>query len=1243
MLCKPIMHVVLVGLVLGGIALGCQPALYGQTATATVSGVITDAQRAVVPGATVTLTNSATSAARQITTAIDGTFVFAQVQPGTYDVKVEMTGFKTVIREGIQVLVGTPLTVNVQLELGELSEKIVVEGGEVKINTQDATIGNAFQSSQIQQLPLEGRNVAALLSLQPGVVFIGEFSTDSRNGSVNGGKSDQANVTLDGIDVNDQQNRTAFTSVLRVTTESVREFRVTTTNANADLGSSSGAQVSLVTKSGTNKFHGSAFESHRNTVTTANDFFLKRSQLAQGQPNKPPKLLRNVFGGSLGGPVFKDRLFFFLSYEGRRDASEVAAARIVPSMDLRNGFLKYKNTAGQTVTLSPDQVKALDPLGVGPSAAVLSVFKKYPAPNDNSLGDGINFVGFRFGSPISVNLNTYIARLDYNVTNSHTLFWRGNLQNDKSISAQQFPGGVPTSTNLDNSKGMAVGDNLTLTPRLTNGFRYGYTRQGTESAGASTVAAVSFRSLTDLYPLTRSSTRITPVHNLVDDVSWVKGTHTFSFGANLRFIRNSRSNLSNSFPSATTNSSWLIGNATELQPKDLSATTAVAYRDASMALLGIVSLGTARYNYDRSGTALPVGAPVARTFGADEYEMYAQDSWRIKPNFTVTYGVRYNLYSPPWETNGNQVAPDIRLGDWFNLRGGNAAQGIPSSAAPAISFDLAGPANNRRSFYDWDKNNFAPRLALAYSPGFTKGFLAKLTGGPGRTSIRAGAGVAYDRIGSALAVTFDSTGSFGLSTSLTNPASTLNAATAPRFTGLNDLPASLLPPAPQAGFPVKYPSLFAITFGLDDNIITPYSINMNLSIQRELPRNFTFEAAYVGRESRKLLIQSDLAMPLNLKDMASGSTYFQAAQQLIALAGTPILQVPKIPFFENVFPALATTAGALNSKSAYAARKFSTFNPGVPNETQLTPTQVAWYLYNQFYGPSYVNALQDIDARCIVACSKFGPYAFFDDQFSSLAAWRSVAPASFHSMQLMLRKRFSQGLQFDFNYTFGKSIDWSSGVERSGAFGGGFIANPWIPGQRKAVSDYDLTHQFNANWVAELPFGRGKWIANSSNSLLNGFIGGWQVSGIFRETSGFPIGVINGRFFPTNWQINGLATLKGQAPQTETTKTPTPNIFPNPSQAIQSFKNTVAGESGSRNVLRGDGFFSIDLGVGKSWKLPAEGHLIQFRWETFNLTNSARFDVNSLSLTLDTATTFGNYGAMLNNPRVMQFLLRYEF
>jgi hypothetical protein len=1256
------------GLTLAALFIGAATA-FGQSSS--LSGTVLDPQGNAVAGATITATNVATGAARATTSSKDGAYQIPQLAPGAYRVRAEAPGFSGITLEDVQVLVSTSVTLNITFkQVGAVSDTVTVQGGESIINTSDASIGNTFNERQIRQLPLEGRNVVGLLAAQPGVVFIGNTdadgnTTDMRNGSVNGGKSDQANVTLDGVDVNDQQNGFAFTSVLRVTLDSVQEFRVTTTNPNSDQGRSSGAQVSLITKSGSNQYHGSAYEFHRNTITSANDWFNN----ASGVPRQ--KLLRNVFGGALGGPVVKDRLFFFLNYEGRRDRREDSIARVVPSADLRSGIIKYSNNKGGITTLSPAQVKALDPAGIGADPASLALFNRYPLPNDNTVGDGLNFVGYRFKAPIKLDWNTYIARFDYNLTGSgrHLLFLRGNLQNDSDTTLPTFPGQQPAFTNLNNSKGLAAGYTTQITNTLVNAFRYGYTRQGIEQAGSATGNYVTFRNLSPIEGFSgtagieapaRSNGRIVPVNNFIDDLTWVKGSHSAAFGTNIRFIRNSRFSLQRSFPSASTNASWLLGTGADLRPADIGG-GAVAFSDSMMALLGIVSQGNAVYNFDRTGTVLGVGEPVERRFGADEYEFYGQDSWRVRQNLTLTLGLRYGLYSPPFETNGNQVAPNIRLGDWFNQRGVNASLGVPSNAAPPVSFDLSGPANGGRGFYDWDKNNFAPRFAFAYSPKFESGLLKALFGGAGRSAVRGGFSLAYDRIGAGLAVTFDQNGSFGLSSALTNPSSSLTSVTAPRFTGFNSIPAGILPalPAGSSTFPKKFPGgdddgSFAITFGMDDNIRTPYSMSANFSIQRELPKNMSIELAYVGHFGRKLLIQDDLAQPVNLLDPASKTSYYDAAKQLIAMGGRNLTTIPNIGFWENIFGSslAGITAQDLDGLYFSGPRKGTLFknNPGLAPGAVLSPTQIAYFLYSQFYAPDYTSALFDLDRGF---GSKFGLNAFFNDQFSALAAWRSVAPSSYNGFQAIFRKRFSQGLQFDFNYSLAKSFDWSSGAERSASFGGGFIVNAWQPGQRKSISDFDVTHSINVNSIYELPFGKGKYFGNSANKVADGFIGGWQLTGIFRWTSGLPTGVGNGRFWPTNWNITGFASRTGALPEQETTKnapaagaggTPGPNIFADPATALKSYANTLVGETGERNGLRGDGFFGIDVGLGKTWKLPIEGHKLQFRWETFNLTNTVRFDVNSLTLDLGAGrANFGKYSETLTNPRVMQFALRYEF
>ncbi|HEY3135662.1 MAG TPA: carboxypeptidase regulatory-like domain-containing protein [Blastocatellia bacterium] len=1240
--------------------------------TTTMSGTVTDPQGKVVGGATVSITNSATSASRDTKTNDDGSYVFNQIQPGTYTVRVEAKGFKTNVRENFELLVRTPATLNFQLEVGAVTETVNVSGGEVALNTHDATIGNTITAQQISRLPLEGQNIVSLLALQPGVTFIGNVTpeggtTDSRNGAVNGAKSDQANVTLDGVDVNDQQNGFAFNSVLRVTAASLQEFRVVTSNPNADMGRSGGAQVSLVTKGGTNNWHGSAYEFHRNTIFSANDFFSNAAGVfapddpavlagtaAVGAERVPrSKLLRNVFGASLGGPIRKDRLFFFLNYEGRRDSREASVVRTVPGNDLRKGTFTYLKCANadcsQTVISKLDAagVRALDPLHIGPNAEVLKVFNQYPAPNDNTVGDGLNTFGFRFNSPIHLRWNTYIARLDYNLTQSgnHTLFMRGNLQNDKDNSTQQFPGQSPRFINLTNSKGIAAGYNATLRQNLVNVARVGYTRQGTESAGSSPFAdshLVSFRTFDDLIPATRSLSRITPVWNVVDDVAWVKGPHSLQFGGNVRWIRNERTNFATSFHSAIVNKAWLLTNA-PIRPPMLADTST---DHAMAALLGLVDQVTARYNVGRNGNdffILPEGAPIVRRYGADEYEWYGQDSWRIKPNLTLTYGLRYSLYSPPWETRGLQVAPDFPLGKWFDIRGSAMEKGIPSNqSVPDISFVLSGPVNGGKGFYGWDKNNFGPRFAFAYSPNFKDGILKRLTGGEGRMAIRGGYSLIYDRIGGALAINADSGAlSFGLSTGLTNPAGSQEAATSPRFTGLTNIPSELLLPSPGIKFPAKYPTTeaaggFAITSAFDDGLETPYSQSLNFSISRELPGNMTFEVAYVGRLGRHLLLNYDMAMPLNLVDPASGMDYFTAAQALVKLdfANTPIANVPKIAFWENIYPGLATST--------------------------LTATQRAYTFYQlgshnaNGSGPDYTTSLfrLDVASSCVSRnrCSRFGPFALFNNQFSNLNALRSQANSNYHSLQLLLHRRFKNGLEVNANYVYSKSEDVSSTIERDGVLSGSLL-NSWAPRALKSVSSFDLTHQFNAGGLWEIPVGRGRHFASGANRWIDGIIGGWSFASIVRKTSGLPRSIGNGFQFPTNWEFTGSATLIGKVGETGAFKnviiSPSdtkggPNIFKDPLAAFAAFQFTMPGGVGNRNVIRGDGLFNIDSSLAKAWRIR-EGHSLQLRWEVFNVTNSVSFDTTLVGSDLDSRNTFGRYSSTLNGGRVMQFGLKYTF
>src|SRR5579864_7898572 len=387
-----------------------------------LNGSVTDPSGATVAGAKIVLTDTATGLQRTTASNSTGLYQFLDVPPGNYKLEAAASGFSPYLAAKVTLAVNTPSTINIKFRVAGIETSVTVEGQAPLINRTDASLGNSVEETQIAELPIADRNVVQLLSLQPGVAYLGNQSqdlqnTDTRSGAVNGMRSDQSNVTLDGIGVNDQNYGYAFTSVLNVPPDSVQEFRVTTANSNADSGYSSGAQVALATKTGTNNFHGSAYEYNRNTIFSANDPFLKASQLSSGQSNTAPKLLRNVFGVTFGGPIRKNRLFFFANYEGRRDAQGTSVLRDVPSATLRAGDLVYlcqRNKDGSLDTadcpggtvngvsgvqpgyyaLGPQQIKQIDPLHIGPSPAVEAVLNQYETPNENA-GDGSNILGYR--------------------------------------------------------------------------------------------------------------------------------------------------------------------------------------------------------------------------------------------------------------------------------------------------------------------------------------------------------------------------------------------------------------------------------------------------------------------------------------------------------------------------------------------------------------------------------------------------------------------------------------------------------------------------------------------------------------------------------------------------------------------------------------------------------------------------------------------------------------------------------
>jgi hypothetical protein len=1276
---------------------------WGQAMTS-LRGMITDPSGAAIPNATIHLVNADTNIERTTSSDAQGEYVFTEVLPGNYELVVEATGFAKHTQEKVTLLVHLPATINVAMKVGTAQETVTVTEQAPIINRTDATVGQTMGTVEMENLPLQAENMNLLLSLQAGVVYNGENLLtgyyDTRAGAVNGERSDQNNITLDGVSNNDEFNGFAFNGILPSTPFSVEEFRVTTSNYGATEGRSSGAQMALVTKGGTNNFHGSLYEFNRNTLGEANDWFLIQSEAANGQPNVPQHLVRNIYGGTIGGPIKKDRFFFFFNYEGRRQTFAQSVERAIPSSTLRDGIIEYgcaspalcpgmnvKGVSGTSYAipagfyaLGPTDLTKMDPLGIGPSPGALAYMNTYPQPNDPNYGDAPNFAGYRFGAPTKLTDNWYIGRLDYKITQNgnHMLFIRGEGVDDRNANPPFVPGRPPTTTTVDLAKGFVAGYTAVLGPHWVNNFRYGLTRDSYGSNGDSTLPWIFFRDMDqDVY---YSSGDTSPVYNIVDTLSWQKGTHNFQFGGNILLSRLNSWDTGISYSDGLTNADWIAAGGfankndglnpaciAEFGPANCTAADvfpAVAknfnhsYDFPLAAMMGIVSEVDGVFNYKianaTSASSLSQGIPIRRNWATGNYNLFFQDTWQARRNLSITYGLNYQLMTPMTETNGQQVTPSVNMGAWFAQRAYDMARGIPDNqvmGGALIGFSPSGSYYGKTGLYNLQTKNFAPRLGFAWTPESNWGLLKSLLG-EGKTVVRAGFGMYYDNFGPELAQSYSSVGEYGLSTDVTNPSATMTLAgggpdQSPRIgntlADMNNVPLSVLDnlgltPASSFNFPsVPSPGGFAIAHGIDQSVKTPYSYAADFSIQRELPGGMTLDLAYVGHFAHRLLSLDDIASPMNLVDTKSKIDYFTAAKQLSKLwrsgvtdsTFTDSMVGPTAAYWQDILTQQATykmcSTGATTADFLLAV--FDNAGPGCGT------------LYNE------TSENFDFDVLGIPSYPVTGAYSVYNSQYSSLWAWKSMSWSNYSAFELGLHRQMTHGLLFGFNYTYAHALDVESMAERGVHYLTDSVINAWDPRQMYGPADFDLRHQVNGYWVANLPFGKGRLIGQNVNGWVDALIGGWQLGGTGRWTSGFATSVFQGYVWPTNWDEMGWSDVTGQPIVTgRTIVNGYPNIFRDPTVAALGFDYAYPGESGIKNNVRGDGFFGLDMNLAKQWKIPhMESKSIEARWSVFNVTNSVRFDAYSMQDEWDAASSFGNYTTTITNPRVMEFALIFHF
>ena len=738
------------------ILLGAPSILLAQN-SASMVGTVTDATGAVLPDVTVVLSNKSTGLSYTQKTNRQGAYRFTGVPANEgYSVAFSHTGFSSSKVDKFTLPVGQVRTQDAKLVAGSIEVVSVAGANEVTLNTSDASIGNNIDVRKLDELPVYDRTngIASLFSLQAGVDF--------NSGSVTGARIDQTEVTVDGMDANDLAAGTTFAIIPPAPVDSVEQFGGTVAGLVPAVGTGSGGQFQLVTKSGANRWHGNINEYHRDTSTVANSWFNNFN----GLPRTP--LIRNQFGGNVGGAAIKDKLFFFFEINDSRIIQSSTSETTVPLANLlaTNPTLNYVNsnagcdssarlntTPNCISSLTAVQVKNLDPAGIGFDTNLLSFLKsRYGpfAPNDPAGGDGVNTGGYRFTYPTPDIDTTYVARVDYNLTRHQHIFARATVDRENSIyGAPVFPTDPVTRPFINRSYGYVASHVWTIGSNKVNQFYYGDSISKFSFANAYNPTGAnqfSFSGLGGPYSGNDGQKRRVPIPEFRDDFNWQIGSHSLTMGGLFKFIK-TNSNLINNFNfvGVGQQGSSLAGGLDAAQhPADLNQVGSGAtneYDSLFATSLGVIGVINTNYNYNKAAVAAAAGTGGPRAYRYFETEAYVGDTWKLTPKLTVTYGLRYQLYSVPYEAHGSESVEftnstdqqHTTINNYVQARLAQSAAGnITNGGLPIYSVELGGKANNGPNLYAPSYKDFAPRVAFAYhaSP---------------HTVINGSAGIVYDR------------------------------------------------------------------------------------------------------------------------------------------------------------------------------------------------------------------------------------------------------------------------------------------------------------------------------------------------------------------------------------------------------------------------------------------------------------------------------------------------------------------
>ncbi len=1221
------------------ILLGASALTLGQGTASRVTGTVLDQKGGAVPGATVTLSNEERKLVFTTETSDSGTYVFDSVQVATYTLTVEKQGFKRFISSGNKVDVNQPATINVTLEIGAISELVQVVGtAEVVQTSSSGNFGNSVEQKTLETLPIvgtRGRNPLSFINLQPGV------TPNANTGGgihVHGARDRAFNFTLDGVDINETSAGGSNFTPLRTNPDSLTEFQVVTSNFTAELGRSSGAQVTLVTRSGTSEFHGTIFEFYQTPRLQANAFINNLNR--QGKP----QFVQHIYGGSVGGPlplprfgeggssIYSGKTFFFVNLQRLRATETRSVTRTVYTASARQGIWRYVqgrqnipagaanavvDAAGNLLpglTARTYSVSANDPLGFGLDPTILGIINRTPLPNNFTVGDGLNTAGFTTTVPANQEKQyDFVTKIDHNFNERNAIYVRyaqgeqNTLSDTANDGTPRFPGFPNWVDTFRTPKNLAVNYRWSPTGSITNELVVGFNRFGfsfnNPDPNANSNPPFTFTNITNSINFTPpiNNLRRLTTYQLVDNLSLIQGSHTFKGGINFRYqkhddIRSSvaalNTNLAVDFSRTVNPPDATAHRITAAQLPGLNATDRNRLLSMINELLGRV--GNMSQAFVAAGDAFaPAGTPFLYDARYPEYDFYFQDTWKFRPNLTFDFGVRWEVKMTPRGGGINIILrPDrpIRLGE------------APNDAIKFVEGEL----------FDSDWNNLAPTAGFAWDPFKT-----------GKTSIRGNFRLAYDRMNTFIISSQILPNMPGTSTGVVNTSFGTGGGRV-----RNGLPVLA---------PVGSPSLLSQPPPFSTNSLTvfdpstrsPKTYQWGLSFQREVGFKSVLEVNYIGRKGIGLFGAYDVnQVNIFARDPRFNESFLEAFNTVRAGGDSPLINallsadvtrpagVSGSAHLRNTVASAAVTQGSVATAANSIAIRRNT-GAAVPVIVQGGFSPFFFRPYPQFSG-----ALRVLDSN----------------DFST-----------YHALEAQFKRRFGNGLGFQASYTLAKSMDTrsfdptfsvvSTGSAQSAS------STPFDNRDRRlnyARSDFDRRHSLQGYLVSDLPWGRGRRYLQNLHPVVNSIIGGWELGGVLLFASGRPFTVYSGLNTVSNVNqspancSNCSATMGNLIVENGRT------FWFSASQRGQ-FSQPGPGELGNtgRNFFNTPTVFDMDVTLGKRFRFTETMNL-EIRGEMQNVTNHVNQDNPTATLTSGTFGRIDDSGVIIS-ARKIQLSAKFHF